>query len=150
MQYITKKFDELTSKELHDILKLRQDIFIIEQNCIYPDIDNNDEGAYHLLAMEDGKVIGCARILNKGVTFDEAAIGRVVVPESHRGRGIAKEMMLRAMAFVRDEMKETRIKLSAQTYIVPLYEAVGFHIVSEEYLEDDIPHVDMLCDLAAE
>jgi len=150
MQYTLKKFEDLTNTELYDMLKLRQDIFIIEQACIYPDIDNNDEGAYHLLAFDAGKMIGCVRILHKGVTFEENSIGRVVTAESHRGRGIALEMMRKAMDFVKDELQETRIKISAQSYIIPLYAALGFEVVSEEYLEDDIPHVDMLCDLAKE
>ena len=150
MTYILKKFDELTNIEVYDMLKLRQEVFIIEQACIYPDIDDNDQDAYHLLAFDDGKMIGCVRILNKGVTFDENSIGRVVTAESHRGRGIAMEMMRQAMDFIKDELNETHIKISAQSYIVPLYAALGFEIVSEEYLEDDIPHVDMLCDLAKE
>jgi len=150
MTYTLKKFDELTNLEVYDMLKLRQDTFIIEQDCIYPDIDNNDENAYHLLAFDDGKMIGCVRILNRGVTFEENSIGRVVTAESHRGRGIALEMMRQAMDFIRDELNETHIKISAQSYIVPLYAALGFEIVSEEYLEDDIPHVDMLCDLTKE
>ncbi|MCL2574278.1 MAG: GNAT family N-acetyltransferase [Defluviitaleaceae bacterium] len=147
MTYIIKKFDELNNIELYEMLKLRQDVFIIEQNCIYPDIDNNDENAYHLLVLDDSKIVGCTRILDKGVTFDENSIGRVITAKSHRGRGIAKEMMLQSMIFIRDALNETHIKISAQSYIVPLYASLGFEIVSDEYLEDGIPHVDMLCNL---
>ena len=147
MQYTMKKFEELTNIELYHILKLRQEIFIIEQACIYPDIDNNDENAYHLMVFDDSKIIGCLRIVDKGVTFEEISIGRVVVSKSHRGKGIAKKMMQQAMGFIKSKLKETLVKISAQTYVIPIYEDVGFEIVSEEYLEDNIPHVDMMCDL---
>jgi len=149
MQYIIKNFKELTNIELYNILKLRQEIFIIEQACIYPDIDNHDENAHHLMALDAGEIIGCLRILGKGVTFKECSIGRLVVSKSHRGKGIAKEMMQKALDFIGNELQETHIKISAQVYATPFYEGVGFKIVSEKYLEDDIPHVDMLCDLTA-
>ena len=148
MRYTMKKFAQLTNIELYQILKLRQEIFIIEQACIYPDLDNNDENAHHLMAFDDGEMVGCLRILDKGVTFEEASIGRVVVSKSHRGRGVATKMMRQAIDFVRNERREEHIKISAQTYAVPLYEGVGFKVVSEPYLEDGIPHVDMVCDLA--
>jgi len=144
-----KKFEALTNTELYQILKLRQEIFIIEQTCIYPDIDSNDEDAYHLMAFDDSKIVGCLRILDKGVTFEEISIGRVVVSESHRGKGIAKKMMIGAIGFIKNELKEMHIKISAQTYVTEFYEGVGFEVVSGEYLEDGIPHVDMLCDVTA-
>ena len=147
MQYTIKKFEELKNTELYHILKLRQEIFIIEQACIYPDIDSNDENAYHLAVFDDSKIVGCLRILDRGVIFEEASIGRVVVSKSHRGKGIAKKMMQQAIDFIKDRLEGTHIKISAQTYVIPVYMGVGFEIVSEEYLEDDISHVDMLCDL---
>jgi len=147
MQYPIKKFEELTNAALYKMLQLRQEIFIIEQTCIYPDIDGKDENAYHLLVFDEDSVIGCLRILGKGVSFEEVAIGRVIVSKSSRGQGIAKEMMLQALDFIKEELKEKRVKISAQAVAIPFYEGVGFKIVSEEYLEDDIPHVDMLWDL---
>jgi len=144
MQYTMKKFEELTNIELYEVLKLRQEIFIIEQACIYPDIDSNDQNAYHLLAFDGGEMVGCLRILGRGVTFDEVSIGRVVVSKNSRGRGIAKEMMQRALHFIVSEWKERRVKISAQTYVIPLYEGLGFEVVSAQYLEDGIPHADMI------
>jgi len=148
MQYQLKTFEALTNIELYKLLKLRQEIFIIEQACIYPDMDNKDENAHHLLAFDGDKLLGCLRILDKGVSFAEISIGRIVVSKSDRGRGIAKEMMQRALTFIKHELGETHIKISAQTVAVPFYEGLDFQIVSTEYLDDGILHVDMLCDLA--
>ncbi|MCL2843552.1 MAG: GNAT family N-acetyltransferase [Oscillospiraceae bacterium] len=147
MRYITKPFNALTNLELYQLLQLRQAVFIIEQTCIYPDMDNNDEHAIHLLAFDGDVMVGCLRILDKGVAFDEASIGRVVVTKGHRGRGIAQEMMRQAVALLGTDRGEKRIKLSAQTYALRVYESVGFTAVGEEYLEDDIPHIDMVCTL---
>jgi len=144
MQYAMKPFEALANIELYNILKLRQEIFIIEQACIYPDIDNHDEDAIHLMAFDADKLVGCLRILSRGVTFETVAIGRIVVSKSHRGRGIAKAMMQQALDFIEGEMKESQVMLSAQTYALPFYEGLGFEAVSAEYLEDDIPHMDML------
>lgn len=145
MRYITKSFDTLTNLELYHLLQLRQAVFIIEQDCIYPDIDSNDEHALHLLAFDGDVMVGCLRILDKGVTFDEASIGRVVVAKTHRRRGIAQEMMRQAVTFLATERGETRIKISAQTYALQVYENAGFTAVGEVYLEDGLPHVDMVC-----
>ena len=144
MQYSMKRFKDLTSAELYDILKLRQDVFIIEQACIYPDIDDNDQNAVHLMAFDRDQLIGCLRILEKGVTFEEASIGRVVMAPSHRRTGIAKRMMQQALDFIGLEWRENRVKISAQSYTIPFYAGVGFEVVSAEYLEDGIPHVDMV------
>ena len=148
MQYVMKSFEALTNAELYGILKLRQEVFVIEQACIYPDIDGRDDKAHHLMAFDGDTLVGCLRIFGRGVTFDEASIGRLVVREGYRGRGIAKEMMQEALHFIRTDLGETQIKLSAQTYAIPFYEGVGFEVVSGEYLEDGIPHMDMLCHLA--
>ena len=144
IQYTIKKFEELTNIELYKILQLRQDIFIVEQACIYPDIDDRDEHAYHLTAFEGGKLVGYLRILGKGVAFPEVSIGRVVVLQTHKGRGIAKKMMRQAIGFIGSELGEKHIRISAQSYAIPFYEGLGFEVVSEEYLEDDIPHAQML------
>jgi len=143
-----KPFQTLTPTELYTLLKLRQDIFIIEQTCIYPDLDDKDQTAHHLMAFDGEQMVGCLRILARGVSYEEASIGRVVTSKDRRGEGIAKEMMLQALGFIQSELGETRVRISAQAYATPFYESVGFAVVSEEYLEDDIPHVEMLCNLA--
>ena len=144
MRYIIRKFEALTPLELYTLLKLRQEIFILEQACLYPDIDGKDEGAYHLMAFEGDRLLGCLRILEKGVSFEDASIGRVAVAFAHRGRGIAKAIMLEALAFIERERKETRVRISAQSYTIPFYAGVGFRVVGEEYLEDGIWHVEMV------
>ena len=147
MQYTMKTFDELTNRELYRLLALRQEVFVIEQTCIYPDLDGKDETAYHLMAVEDEKLVGGLRILGRGAVFEEVSIGRVVVSAPNRGRGIAKEMMQRALGFIESELQEKCVKISAQTYAIAFYEGLGFRSVSKEYLEDGIPHVDMVCRL---
>jgi len=144
MQYTLKQFDALTNIELYQLLKLRQEVFIIEQSCIYPDIDDKDKGSYHLLAFEGGTLLGGLRILGKGLTFDTVSIGRLLVVKNHRGCGIARALMRQALDFIVTEMQETRIKISAQTYALPFYESLGFEMISKKYLEDGIPHVDMI------
>jgi len=140
-----KPFGALTTIELYNILKLREEIFVIEQACIYPDIDGRDEVAHHLMAFDGDTLVGCLRIFGRGVTFEEASIGRLVVSERHRSRGIARALMQQALAFLRTELGETHVKIAAQSYAIPFYESLGFEIVSEEYLEDGIAHVDMVC-----
>jgi len=144
MRYIIRKLEALTPLELYDILKLRQEIFIIEQACLYPDLDGKDEGAWHLTAFEGDSLLACLRILEAGVSFKEPSIGRVAVSRDHRGRGIAKAMMQEALAFIKREWKETHVRISAQSYTIPFYAGVGFQVVGEAYLEDGIWHVEMV------
>ena len=140
-----KKFDELTARELYDVLKLRQDVFVIEQTCIYTDMDGCDFLCRHaLLRNNDGELIGYLRILPPGQTFDTAAIGRVLVQEDARGRGAARQLMTEALNFIRDTLMQRQVKLSAQRYLVKFYESLGFAAISEGYVEDGIPHIDMM------
>ena len=140
-----KKFDELTARELYDVLKLRQDVFVIEQTCIYPDMDGCDFLCRHaLLRNNDGELIGYLRILPPGQTFDTAAIGRVLVQEDARGRGAARQLMTEALNFILDTLMQRQVKLSAQRYLVKFYESLGFAAISEGYVEDGIPHIDMM------
>ena len=144
MNYTFKKFDELKNIELYNILRLRNEVFIVEQECPYVDCDNKDIGAYHLLIEEHGKLLAYLRILDKGVSYDEVSIGRVIVTNECRGKGIAKEMMTKSLEFIKENLNENEVRISAQSYALKLYESVGFKIASEEYLEDDIPHIDMI------
>lgn len=144
MNYTFKKFDELKNIELYNILRLRNEVFIVEQECPYVDCDNKDIGAYHLLVEEHGMLLAYLRILDKGISYDEVSIGRVIVTNECRGKGIAKEMMTKSLEFIKEKLNENDVRISAQTYALKLYESVGFKIASEEYLEDDIPHIDMI------
>ena len=149
MDWKIKTFDELTAKELYDILKQRCEVFVVEQNCPYPDIDGADMKARQLFAYAgDGTLAASMRLLPAGVTYDAFAMGRVVVANNFRGRGIAREMMERAIDFARNELGVTLIKIGAQEYLLSFYRSLGFKPVSEVYLEDGIPHVDMELKLA--
>lgn len=144
MEYKIRTFDELSNKELYSILRLRSEIFVVEQNCVYQDLDNKDLDGYHLMAIENGELIGYLRILNKGVSYKEASIGRVVVKKEYRRKKLGLEIINKGIDFIINTMKEKEVRISAQVYAKNLYEKAGFVEVSEEYLEDDIPHVEML------
>ena len=144
MNWQLKKFEDLKCKEIYNILKLRNEVFIVEQKCAYQDCDSKDEGSYHLYLEENDEIIAYVRILKKGVSYDKIAIGRVVVNKNYRGKGIAREIMLKAINFIEENLNETEIKLQAQVYLIDFYKDLGFKEISDEYLEDNIPHRDML------
>lgn len=144
MEFKIKTFDELSNKELYSILRLRSEIFVVEQNCVYQDMDNKDLKAFHLMAIDEGQIVAYLRILNKGVSYKEISIGRVVVKKEYRRRKLGLEIINRAIDYIKNIMKENEIRISAQVYAKNLYKKAGFKEVSEEYLEDDIPHVEML------
>lgn len=143
MKIVIKKFEELTTKELYDILKLRSDVFVVEQECAYPDCDGRDIHSHHLYVEKDNEIVGYLRILEKGQTFDQLAIGRVVVREDYRGVGLAHHMMNKALLFIDEYLQETTVKLSAQQHLTEFYKSLGFYPISEGYVEDGIPHIDM-------
>ena len=144
MEYKIRTFDELSNKELYSILRLRSEIFVVEQNCVYQDLDNKDLDGYHLMAIENGELIGYLRILNKGVSYKEASIGRVVVKKEYRRKKLGLEIINKGIDFIINTLQEKEVRISAQVYAKNLYKKAGFVEVSEEYLEDDIPHVEML------
>lgn len=144
MNWELKKFEELKVEELYEILKIRNEVFIVEQECAYQDCDGKDEKAYHLYLQDNGKIIAYLRILKKGVSYDEISIGRVLVHKNYRDKGISREMMLKAINFIELNMNEKEIKIQAQSYLVNFYGSLGFKETSNEYLEDNIPHIDML------
>lgn len=144
MEFKLKRFNELTVEELYKLLRVRNEVFVVEQDCVYQDCDNKDYEAYHLFCEDECEIIGCLRILNRGVSYEEMSIGRVLVKEKYRHTGISREMMLKALKFIEEELMETEVRISAQVYIKKFYENAGFKVVSEEYLEDNIPHVQML------
>lgn len=139
-----KRFEELSTTELYEILRVRADVFVVEQTCVYQDLDEKDKNAYHLFCEEDGTVIAYLRILDKGVSYSEISIGRVLTSWSSRRKGLGRELMQNAIHFIVEELQETRIRISGQLYLKDFYESLGFETVSEVYLEDDIPHIEML------
>ncbi len=146
MKLAVKTFDELSNEELYQILKLRCDIFIVEQHCPYPDIDDKDQKALHVLGVEKDTIVAYTRIFGPDNYFEEPAIGRVAVEMDHRKFGYGHEIMKFSIATIYQHFGQQPIKISAQTYLQKFYESHGFKQSSEEYLEDDIPHIDMIKD----
>ncbi|MGX7109579.1 GNAT family N-acetyltransferase [Facklamia miroungae] len=143
MAWKIKAFNELTTTELYRILQLRCQVFIVEQECPYLDIDYLDIDANHLFLEEDDEIIAYCRLLDPGVTFQEASIGRVLVREDHRKKGLSHQMMLKAIAFHFDQKDYPSITLSGQTYLLEFYKGLGFEVVGSPYLEDNIEHIDL-------
>lgn len=143
-------FDELTLRELQAIYMARQQVFTIEQNCIYLDADGFDESAWHLAAWSAGEQVplAYARVLPPGLKYAEASIGRVVTTTKGRGTGLGRELVRRAIALSARIHHGQGIRISAQSRLEAFYEDFGFAIVGERYLEDGIPHTEMLLDAA--
>lgn len=144
MNWHIKRFEELTTIELYEILRVRAEVFVVEQTCIYQDLDEKDKKAFHLFCEEDGQITAYLRILDKGVSYPEISIGRVLTAENSRRKGLGREMMQKAICFISDELLKKKIRISGQLYLKDFYESLGFKTVSEVYLEDDIPHIEML------
>ncbi|PTL37574.1 GNAT family N-acetyltransferase [Alkalicoccus saliphilus] len=143
MKWHIKKFEDFSPEELYRILQIRVEVFVVEQNCPYPEIDGKDKDCWHLYAEEHGEILAYARLLPPGLSYEEAAIGRVLVAEVYRGSGLGKELMEQSVAFLNDKMNYSSIRLQAQEYAEKFYSSFGFQRISETYLEDNIPHVDM-------
>ena len=142
MELFVKKFDELSVYELYEILKLRSDVFVVEQDCVYLDLDDKDKNAWHVWLASDDDVVACARVLDKGVSYtDSLSIGRVV--SKHRGIGLGAAVMEAAIKTAREKYGDLPIMISAQKYATAFYERFGFVVTSEPYLEDNILHVKM-------
>ena len=139
MELVIKKFDELTAEELYDILKLRVDVFVVEQECAYPEIDGKDKGAYHVWLKDDEGIAASLRVLDKGVSFDDAAVGRVI--SARRRKGFGTIVLKEGIRIAKEKFKADKITIEAQVYAKKFYENVGFKQVSEEFLEDGIPHI---------
>lgn len=144
MRFIYKHFAELSLDELYDILKLRAEIFVVEQDCVYNDLDELDKEGVHQFLYKDGALVAYTRLLQSGTRFPDYSIGRLVVKESERGTGLGIQIMEEAKTYILNEWNAKQIKISAQKYLRKFYEDLGFKVVSEEYLEDGIPHFGML------
>lgn len=140
IQWFRRNFQELTVEELYEILRLRSEIFVVEQDCVYQDLDRKDKKSILIYGVEDGEIVATLRVIPAGVSYDVPSIGRLVVKESHRRRGYARTMMLQAIDIIRNEFQGERIRISGQAYVKNFYESLGFRIVTEIYLEDGIEH----------
>jgi ElaA protein len=140
-----RHFTGLSAAELYGILRLRTEVFILEQHCLYQDVDGKDVKCFHLFAANENKeVMAYARILPHRVSYDEVSVGRVVTSPKVRGTGAGRELMKRTMEFIKKEFNDPAVRISAQSYLIRFYSGLGFKTAGEEYMEDDIPHTQML------
>lgn len=144
MEWTYKFFDELTTIELYDILWLRSRVFVVEQNCVYLDTDYKDQKSFHLIGKINGVIVAYVRILPPGLSYNEASIGRVLTNPDFRGKGYGIELMNLAIEKTLDQYNVQSIKIGAQLYLHKFYSDLGFVQSGEEYLEDGIPHIEML------
>jgi ElaA protein len=144
MTWHLKKFDDLIPKELYAILQLRNEVFVVEQNCVYQDADNKDQLSYHLMGYDEGKLLAYTRIVPPGVSYEEPSVGRVVTSPEVRRSGIGKELMIESVKAVHRLYGNQPIRIGAQLYLRKFYESLGFKKTSEVYLEDNIEHIEML------
>ena len=144
MKITIHKYQDLTPNKLYEILMLRSEVFVVEQNCAYQDLDNKDQKALHLIAEENNKIIAYTRIFKKGDFFKNSSIGRVLVKKEHRGKHLGKKIMIKSIEQIKIDKTEKKIELSAQKYLLKFYFELGFKKIGEEYLEDGIPHVKMI------
>ncbi|RYH76247.1 GNAT family N-acetyltransferase [Flavobacteriaceae bacterium 144Ye] len=140
----TKTFQELTTQELYDILQLRSKVFVVEQDCVYQDIDGKDQKALHVLGYKNNVVVAYTRIFKPGDYFEKASIGRVVVAKKERQHKYGYDIMEASIQAIKEHYNETNIKISAQCYLNKFYNNLGFKAIGEDYLEDGIPHIAMV------
>lgn len=143
IQWKIKSFENLSVNELYDILRLRSEIFVVEQNCVYLDPDGKDKLALHLFGEYQGKIVAYSRLFKPGISFDFASIGRVVVDANYRNKKWGHDLMREAITGIQSHFGESKITIGAQLYLKKFYESHGFVQTSEMYLEDDIPHIEM-------
>ena len=144
LHIITKSFDELSKQELYQLLQLRAEVFVVEQECAYQDVDGKDDKALHVLGFKENKLVAYTRIFKPGFYFKESSIGRVVVAENQREHKYGYDIMEASVAAIKAYFNETTIKISAQCYLKRFYNNLGFIETGQEYLEDGIPHMAMI------
>ena len=144
LKWKIKPFEALTVDELDDLLKVRSEAFVVEQNCIYLDLDGKDKRALHLIGEYDGKVVAYSRLFDAGISFDNASIGRVVIHADYRDKKWGHDLMREAIAGIKTHFATEKITIGAQLYLKKFYESHGFVQSGKMYLEDDIPHIEMI------
>ena len=144
LTWICKPFDALTPHELYALLRLRSEVFVVEQNCVFLDMDNKDQIAYHLLGFNGDDLVACTRLLDKNTAYKLMSIGRVVTSPKYRGTGAGKALMKETINRCYELFGKDDIKIGAQLYLRKFYESLGFIQSSAMYLEDDIEHIEMI------
>ena len=145
INWFCKAFNSLTQDELYSILQLRNEVFVVEQNCVYQDCDNIDQNSYHFMGWQQNKLVAYTRLIPSGVVFEEISIGRVVTSPSIRRTKVGKELMIRSIEKLYELFGKSKIKIGAQLYLKSFYESLGFIKSSDIYLEDGIEHIKMIC-----
>jgi ElaA protein len=143
LEWKIKRFEALSIEELYQLLKLRSEVFVVEQNCVYLDLDDKDQKAWHLFGILDQKMVAYARLFNRNDYFENASIGRVISHPDYRAQKIGHQLMQKSIEAIQEYFGEQKITISAQLYLKKFYESHGFMQTSEMYLEDDIPHIEM-------
>jgi ElaA protein len=151
MEFHVSQWEDLTRDQLHSIVRLRVDVFVVEQNCPYPDLDGKDLSSLHVFSMREGEepesgvsAASYIRICAPGVSYKEPSIGRVATALDRRGVGLGREIMLRAIEVCDQQWPSEGIRISAQYYLVQFYSDLGFVSTGEQYLEDNLPHIQMI------
>ncbi len=146
MQWLCLSFSQLSTQQLYQLIKLRIDIFVVEQNCPYPELDDKDHqiGVKHLLGYQEGKLVAYARLLPPGISYPEVSIGRIVTNQAYRQQGLGKQLINSALQHCEQLWPKQNIQIGAQLYLLNFYQSFAFKQISKEYLEDGIPHIDMI------
>ncbi|SKA07891.1 ElaA protein [Chitinophaga eiseniae] len=145
MIWTIKAFDELTVQELYDVLHLRNEVFVVEQQCAYQDLDYSDQKALHLMGRNaEGRLVAYTRLFGPGIKYPEASIGRVITSQLARGTGAGRQLMEKSIATVEAAYGKGPIKIGAQQYLHRFYTSLGFEQTSDTYMEDGIPHIEMV------
>jgi ElaA protein len=144
LSHTVKAFNDLTAQELYDILRLRSEVFVVEQNCIFLDQDDKDQSCYHLTLFSDNILAAYSRLVPATISYEEISIGRVITAPAFRGTGLGRELMNLSIRFCDELFGKGNIRIGAQTYALPFYESLGFIAEGERYDEDGIEHVEMV------
>lgn len=144
LNWILKKFEELTAAELYRIMQLRNEVFVVEQNCVYQDADDKDQASLHFCGWDEEKLVAYTRIIPQGISYTEASIGRVVTSPAYRNTGAGRQLMKESIDRTFSRFSCAAIKIGAQVYLIKFYQSLGFVQSGAEYLEDGIPHIEMI------
>ena len=139
-----KAFNELSAEEMYTVLCVRQEVFVLEQECLYLDADGKDRKSFHLMGFDGNELLAYARIVEPGVSYKEVSIGRILSSKKARGTGAGVELMNQALTRIEEIYGKVPVRISAQSYLEKFYKKFGFEPTGKEYLEDEIPHMEML------
>lgn len=145
IEWVKKKWSEISLEELYSVLRLRSEVFVVEQDCVYQDIDNKDQIAIHLLGYINKELIAYSRLFNEGDYFKETSFGRAIIKKEKRGQGYGDELVKESLKTIKNYYGNKKVKISAQAHLKTFYSKHAFIAKGKEYLEDGIPHVSMEC-----